>query len=62
LPAFNAAGELSDEQLDTAFTMGPGTTPNGDLLWDPNAEDTNYYQLRLKAFISVNASPPAAVA
>ncbi len=38
--------------------MGPGNTPNGDLLWDPNADDTKYYQLRMKAFISVNAAPP----
>ena len=60
LPAFNAAGELSNEQLETNFTMGPGTTPNGDLLWDANAEDTKYYQVKLQAFISVNsASPPA---
>jgi len=43
LPAFNAAGDLSDELIDTTFTMGPGTTPSGDLLWDPNAEDTNFY-------------------
>jgi|APCry1669189034_1035192.scaffolds.fasta_scaffold985623_1 hypothetical protein len=39
--------------------MGPGTTPNGDLLWDANAEDTKYYQVKLKALISVNSSPPA---
>ena len=60
LPAFNAAGELSNEQLETNFTMGPGTTPNGDLLWDANAEDTKYYQVKIKAWISVNSSPPPA--
>jgi hypothetical protein len=60
LPAFNGAGELSNEQVEMNFTMGPGTTPNGDLLWDANAEDTKYYQVKLQAFISVNsASPPA---
>jgi hypothetical protein len=58
LPAFNAAGDLSDEMLEATFTMGPGSTPQGDLLWDPNKEDTHFYQLKMKAFISANASPP----
>lgn len=58
LPAYNAAGELADELIDTTFTMGPGSTPTGDLLWDANAEDTNFYQLRMKAFVSISATPP----
>lgn len=43
LPAFNAANELCDEAIDAKFTLGPGSTPNGDLLWDPNADDSNYF-------------------
>lgn len=59
LPAFNAAGELSDELLDMKFTLGPGQTPNRELLWDPNSDDTNFYQVKMKAFISTSAAPPA---
>ena len=40
------------------FVLGPGSTPNGDLLWDPNCDDTNYYEIKLKAFVSTNATPP----
>ena len=43
LPAFNAANELSDEMVDCKFILGPGQTPNGDLIWDPNADDTHFY-------------------
>ena len=43
LPAFNAAGDLSDENLDVKFILGPGQAPNGELLWDPNAEDKQFY-------------------
>ena len=39
LPAFNAAGDLSDENIDAKFILGPGQAPNGELLWDPNADD-----------------------
>jgi hypothetical protein len=59
LPDFNAAGELSDCPIDTNFNMGPGVSPQGDLLWDPNSQDSNFYQLKMKAFVSVSASPPA---
>ena len=58
LPTFNAAGELSDELIDVKFKLGPGSTPTGDLLWDPNSEETSFYQVRMRAFISVSASPP----
>lgn len=44
------------------FTLGPGSTPNGDLLWDPNADDTQFYQVRMKAFISTSANPPIGTA
>jgi hypothetical protein len=37
LPDFNAAGELADTPIETNFTMGPGISPQGELLWDPNS-------------------------
>jgi hypothetical protein len=43
LPSFNAAGELSDETIEEEFLLGPGQAPSGELLWDPNADDINYY-------------------
>ncbi len=43
LPAFNAAGDLSDEYIDAKFILGPGQAPNGELLWDPNADDKQFY-------------------
>jgi hypothetical protein len=43
LPEFNAAGELCDGDIDATFTMGPDVTPSGELIWDPNADDTNHY-------------------
>ena len=43
LPDFNAAGELSDSPIDTTFNMGPGISPQGELLWDPNSQDSNFY-------------------
>lgn len=58
LPDFNAANELSDSHIDANFTMGPGVTPQGELLWDPNADNTSYYQLKLKAIVSVSPNPP----
>ena len=58
MPEFNAANEISDGIIDANFTMGPGVTPQGELLWDPNADNTTYYQLKMKAVVSVSASPP----
>jgi len=29
--------------IDAEIELGPGSVPSGDLLWDPNAEDINYY-------------------
>lgn len=43
LPSFNAAGDLSDETMEAEFELGPGSAPSGELLWDPNADDINYY-------------------
>jgi len=58
LPAFNAAGDLADESLDVKFILGPGQAPNGELLWDPNADDKQFYQVRMRAYISSSAAPP----
>ena len=58
LPTFNAAGELCDESVDADFELGPGKAPTGDLLWDPNADDINYYQIKMKAHISTSSNAP----
>ena len=58
LPEFNPAGDLCDGMIDAKFTLGPGASPTGDLLWDPNADDTNFYQVRMRSFISTSANPP----
>ena len=43
VPTINQVGGLSDEVIETEFELGPGSVPTGDLLWDPNADDMNYY-------------------
>lgn len=43
VPTYNPAGELVDETFESEVELGPGTVPSGELLWDPNADDINYY-------------------
>ncbi|CDW71325.1 UNKNOWN [Stylonychia lemnae] len=58
VPTFNNAGGLQDETIEADVELGPGCVPSGELLWDPNAEDINYYQIKLKAVVSANSIAP----
>jgi len=44
--------------VEEDFELGPGKSPFGDLLWDPNTDDMNYYQIKMKAFVSTNSQAP----
>lgn len=58
VPSLNAMSKLQNEQLEYELELGPGKVPTGDLLWDPNNDDINHYEIKLRAFISVDPVAP----
>jgi len=58
VPTYNAAGGLADETMECDVELGPGSVPTGELLWDPNADDINHYNIKMKALISTSSVAP----
>ena len=58
LPDINMAGELKEELKFTKVTLGPGSTPSGDLLWNPNSDDHKVYEVLVSAYMSTDSAPP----
>jgi hypothetical protein len=60
LPHFNQAGELIDQEIFEEVTMGPGLTPTGDFLWNPNfGGEKEKFSMRISANLSTSESADA---
>lgn len=49
LPDFSEKGELLPGPIDCDLQLGPGTAPDGSVLWTPDKNDTHRYKLELSA-------------
>lgn len=56
MPAYTISSELKEQEIDLEFVMGPGQSPNGEILW--NQQDGENHSVKMKAYISSQQTAP----